>query len=210
MKNFIAIAGLAALCFATMTACETDSPATTDSGIPTKLMMSPPEPGIDIEFYDQGGPLLGIWSKSGMVFDSIVRIPIKDTSWIPGYASQLSQEGCLVYRPADQRTYIGQPGNWQQFLYLSDALSMFKKAATYSGTTNGSGVYTETFPAAYAVAPNIQASLIGGTDEQSVRVSSVSTTGFTVVVREMNYNTGAPPSWSNVSGADVDVLITQK
>jgi len=85
-----------------------------------------------------------------------------------------------------------------------------KKVAVYSGTTNASGIYTVTFGTAYSVAPNIQANIVGGSDTQNIRITSVSTTGFTVTVRNRTDVIGLLPSYSNVNGANVDVLITEK
>lgn len=85
-----------------------------------------------------------------------------------------------------------------------------KRQETYSGTTDGSGNYTVTFGTAYSVAPNIQAQLINGTDTQTSRVTSITTTGFTVLIRNRTDVVGLLPSFSNVSGATVDVLITEK
>lgn len=85
-----------------------------------------------------------------------------------------------------------------------------KRTETYSGTTNGSGVYTISFVTAYGAAPNIQANIINGTDTQNIRTTAISTTGFTVLVRNRTDVVGLLPSWSNVSGATVDVLITEK
>src|SRR6218665_1630497 len=56
-----------------------------------------------------------------------------------------------------------------------------KRTEVYSGTTNASGVYTVTFPVAFSVAPNIQASITNqGSTNQYLRVSNISTTGFTI------------------------------
>lgn len=85
-----------------------------------------------------------------------------------------------------------------------------KRQETYSGTTNGSGTYTVTFSTSYSVAPNIQANIINGTDNQIIRITDVSTTGFTVLVRNRTDVVGLLPSYSNVNGASVDVLITEK
>lgn len=89
-----------------------------------------------------------------------------------------------------------------------------KRQETYSGTTNGSGVYTVTFGTSYSVAPNIQVQIVGGTSNQ-VATCTVSTTGFTVTVVQRNAVTllGTEvllASTSNVSGASVDVLISEK
>lgn len=85
-----------------------------------------------------------------------------------------------------------------------------KRQETYSGTTNGSGVYTVTFPTAFSVAPNIQAGITNGTDTQTSRITSISTTGFTILVRNRTDVIGLLPSYANVSGATVDVVVTEK
>lgn len=85
-----------------------------------------------------------------------------------------------------------------------------KRQETYSGTTNGSGVYTVTFGTAYSVAPNIQANIINPTDTQSLRITAVSTTGFTVLARNRTDTLGLLPSYANLASATVDVLVTEK
>jgi hypothetical protein len=86
----------------------------------------------------------------------------------------------------------------------------FKRQETYSGSTNGSGVYTVTFGTSYSVAPNIQASIVGGSNTNILKVTSVSTTGFTITVVNRTDVLGLLPTYSNVSGALVDVLVTEK
>lgn len=94
----------------------------------------------------------------------------------------------------------------------SFTVSKTKRQETYSGTTDASGNYTVTFGTAYSVAPNIQANPIGGTTEIFLKIVSVSTTGFTanvfqrVTVLSLALSTATTP----VSGASVDVLITEK
>lgn len=85
-----------------------------------------------------------------------------------------------------------------------------KRMETYSGTTNGSGVYTVTFATAYSVAPNIQANITNGTDTQSSRITSISTTGFTVLARNRTDVVGLLPAYANATGVTIDVLITEK
>lgn len=85
-----------------------------------------------------------------------------------------------------------------------------KKQETSSGTTNASGQYTFTFAQTYSVAPNVQANIINGTDSQIIRISTPSTTAVTVTVRNRTDVVGLLPSWSNVNGANVDVLVTEK
>lgn len=96
------------------------------------------------------------------------------------------------------------------------ATETFSQSISYSGTTNSSGEYTITFPTPYSIEPNIQISI----PNQSVtnyftRVSSVSTTGCTIHVYQRSTVTilGAEvllATTTNVSGINVDVLVTQK
>jgi len=82
-----------------------------------------------------------------------------------------------------------------------------KKSIPYSGTTNASGVYTVTFATPYAVAPNIQATCTNCNDTQRVRVTSITTAGFTVLGRVEALGL----IFANATtGLGVDVLITEK
>lgn len=104
----------------------------------------------------------------------------------------------------------GTPGTYGKV--TTDAqgrITSGKRQETYSGTTSVSGTYTVTFSTPYSVAPNIQAGIVNGTDLQMCKYT-ISTTGFTVTVREISSLIGLLPSYSNVNGALVDVLITEK
>lgn len=91
------------------------------------------------------------------------------------------------------------------------SVSWGKRQETYSGTTNASGNYTVTFGTAYSSAPNIQASITSGSVNQFLQITNISTTGFTVNVYSFNVVLGVvQSSSSNVSGATIDVLITEK
>jgi len=85
-----------------------------------------------------------------------------------------------------------------------------KFSTPYSGTTTAAGTYTVTFPVAYSVPPNVQANIVNGLDSQNIRTTSVTTTGVTVVVRNRIDIIGLLPTWENVSGAKVDVIVTAK
>lgn len=86
-----------------------------------------------------------------------------------------------------------------------------KRRETYSGTTNASGLYTVTFVTAFSVAPNIQLQPTNfSSDNQFARVTTISTTGFTVIARLRTDVLGLLPSFTNITGATVDVLITEK
>lgn len=102
------------------------------------------------------------------------------------------------------------PGG-KKFLTASSGMlkSAVKISTPYSGTTNASGNYTVTFPVAYAVAPNIQVCLINP-NVRDTPVPTVTTTGFTVNVQRRTDVVGLLPTYANVNGASVDVLITEK
>lgn len=91
-----------------------------------------------------------------------------------------------------------------------------KRIESYSGSTDGSGAYTVTFSTSYTVAPNVQASIPNqSATNQFVRVSSVSTTGFTINVFARNSINllGTDVllfTTTNVSSATVDVLVVEK
>lgn len=85
-----------------------------------------------------------------------------------------------------------------------------KRQETYSGTTDSNGNYTVTFSNSYSVTPNIQATIVGGSNTNILTVTSISTTGFTIKIENIAYSPGVNPSYSNVNGASVDVLITEK
>lgn len=89
-----------------------------------------------------------------------------------------------------------------------------KRSEMYSGTTNGSGVYSVTYGTAYSASPNIQLQIVGGSSNQ-IATCTVSTTGFTVtVVQRSSVNLLGIDvllsATTNVSGAAVDVIINEK
>lgn len=85
-----------------------------------------------------------------------------------------------------------------------------KRQETFSGTTNASGVYSVSFATSYAVAPNIQANIVGGNNTQLIKITSVTASGFSVNVVNRTDVVGLLPSYSNVNGASVDVIVTEK
>lgn len=95
------------------------------------------------------------------------------------------------------------------FINNKPTIGTAKRQETYSGTTSGSGTYTITFATAFASTPNIQAVIITGTDTQSVRITAISSTGFTVLVRNRTDTLGLLPAYGNVNGATVNVIVTE-
>lgn len=58
--------------------------------------------------------------------------------------------------------------------------STAKRIETYTGTTDASGNYTVTYSTPFSVTPDVQPQLQAGTTQQMVRITSSTTTGFTV------------------------------
>jgi len=91
-----------------------------------------------------------------------------------------------------------------------------KRQELYSGTTNAAGTYTVVFGTPYSVAPNIQANIVNQSNvNQSIRITNISTTGFTVNVYQRNSVNllGIEvllAATVNVTGAAVDVIVTEK
>lgn len=90
-------------------------------------------------------------------------------------------------------------------------VSSGKRFETYSGTTNGSGLYSVTFGTAYSAAPNIQQNGTNlSSDNIFTRVTAISTTGFTVLARTRTDVAGLLPTFAVTSGITLDVVITEK
>lgn len=120
-------------------------------------------------------------------------------------ASTLTDDGVNIITPTDA---IGGPGRY--ILKKLISIPSSKRQESYSGTTNASGNYVVTFITSYSLAPNIQANIIGGSNTNLIKIVSVSTTGFTVNVVNRTDVLGLLPTYSNVTSAAIDVLITEK
>jgi len=101
---------------------------------------------------------------------------------------------------------VTDPGRWV-FVYKFQPLIRQER---YTGTTNASGVYAVTFatPFPTGVIPNVQPTIIAGTNKETI-VTNVTNTGFTLLVQGRNDVIGVLPTYSNVSGRTVQVLVTQ-
>lgn len=165
---------------------------------------------------------LAIISTSfGGAFDNYCRIEQVDPTstftfydWLPPLAT--GKDGLIVW----DHTLNGGIGSTNSATFSSDfvlsggvvsLVASPKRQETYSGTSAATtGAYTVTFATAYPVAPNIQANLTAPSDTQSLKVTSITTTGFTVVARNRTDALGLLPTYANASGLAIDVLITQK
>lgn len=85
-----------------------------------------------------------------------------------------------------------------------------KRQQLFTGTTNASGNVTINFGWTHAVAPHVDPNIIGPSDNQFIRVVSVSTTGCVVNARQRTDIAGLLPTWGNLSGATVSVHVTER
>lgn len=89
-----------------------------------------------------------------------------------------------------------------------------RRQETYSGVTDATGTYTVVFGTPYAVAPNIQTQVVGGTFNQFAK-TTVTTTGFSVQIGTRSTVTLLSTevllaATAPASGISVDVLVTAK
>lgn len=90
-------------------------------------------------------------------------------------------------------------------------VAVVKRQITLTGTTNGSGIITFTF-AAFPVAPNVQYTGGFGTGNKETIIpnAATTTTSCSYYVQLRADVLGLLPSYSNVSGREVNVLISEK
>lgn len=119
-------------------------------------------------------------------------------------------EGSNEYFTTSRARASVSAGNGISYNSSTGVISFSKRKETYSGTTDSSGNYTVTFGTSYSVAPNIQANIIGGSNTNIIKITSITTTGFTVNVVNRTDALGLLPTYSNVNGANVDCLIHEK
>lgn len=86
-----------------------------------------------------------------------------------------------------------------------------KRISLHSGTTNASGIYTVTYGTPFSVVPNVQYNIgLGGNNKETILLTSSTTTGFTVYVQLRSDVIGLLPTYSNVNGRNVDVVVLEK
>jgi len=83
-----------------------------------------------------------------------------------------------------------------------------KAQVPYIGVTDASGNYTVSFGVTYATVPNIMVTLINP-NVRDTPLPVVTTTGFTVNVQRRTDVIGLLPSYANVVGGAVHVLVTE-
>lgn len=120
---------------------------------------------------------------------------------IPTTTTQIAEGTNLYHTDARVQTYLTANG--------------YRKVETLQGTTNASGVYQVTFANTYSVAPHVNPVIIGGTANQVLTVSNVTTTGCTITVVQRSAVTLLAvevllAATTAVSGATVGVLVIPK
>lgn len=150
----------------------------------------------------------------------------KDISYVPSWTSITSKPSFAIVATSGAYsdlsgkptipTVTGPTANYGYVTVANGLVTGGKRLEMYSGTTNSSGVYTVTFSTAFAVAPNIQVSITNqGSTNQYVRISNISTTGFTINAYSFSTNTllgivSLVSTTTNINGATIDVLVTEK
>lgn len=168
-----------------------------------------------------------VQNRGGIICDTVLAIPARDTTEVyPNvrnfgtiqanktdstfeFHDGIKFQKMLTQQDAELIYFEKPVGTDDQFLDGNGTPSNFpvvKRQETYSGTTSVSGTYTVTFGISYSVAPNIQATCTNCNDTQRTRITSITTTGFTVQGR----NEALGLLFSNANGLDVDVLVTEK
>jgi len=112
-------------------------------------------------------------------------------------------DGYTVIKP--NTISVETPGRWLRTKSYPVAPVM----VTFTGTTNPSGNYSITYSTPFTSTPNVIALIVGGSNTQFVKLTSSTTTGFTVQVMNRNDVLGLLPTYSAVNGAIVNVLVTQ-
>jgi len=99
-------------------------------------------------------------------------------------------------------------GTTSQYVRGDGSFATYKAGVPYTGTTNGSGVYTVTYATAYATKPNVQAIFETTDPRDVVMLTASSTTGFTLQVQRRVDVAGVLPTYLNRSGVTVNALVT--
>lgn len=96
--------------------------------------------------------LLTLFVFSGLLFSQSQQSPITGTKTQLDTKLSSVGDGTYAYATDERIGYQKCNGVWT---FVPN-----KRHETYNGTTNANGVYTVTFATAYAVAPNVQASMV--------------------------------------------------
>lgn len=109
------------------------------------------------------------------------------------------------------QTIVGMPAAQvnSDWTASSGAAQILNKPVKYTGSTNGSGIYSVTYGSAYSSKPHIVFSVEGGTNKDTSILTSTTTTGFSILVERRSDVIGLLPTYAPVSGITVNVTVTQ-
>jgi len=103
-------------------------------------------------------------------------------------------------------------GNELTYNSTTGVISKTKNSETLTGTTNASGLVTFSFTKIYGAIPNIQYQFGFGANVKETVIfnAAPTTTGAVFLVQIRNDVLGLLPTYSNVSGREVNILVTEK
>lgn len=143
---------------------------------------------------------------------TIPTLPTLSTVATTGSYNDLSNKPTIPTLPS--LATVATSGSYND-LSNKPTIPTVKRTETFLGTTNASGNFSVTYSTPYLVAPDVQPQLQAGTPSQVVRITSSTTTGFTVqATNRASVNLLSIEvllaATTPVSGASVSVLVTQR
>lgn len=151
----------------------------------------------------------GRWIKCKFGYNDLSGLPSLATVATSGNYSDLTSKPTI---PAAQLQADWNQSNSGLLDYIKNkpTIPTAKRIETYLGSTDSSGNYTVTYATSFASVPDIQPQLQGGSNTQLIKITSTTTSGFTVNVQNRTDTLGLLPSYAAVSGASVGVLVTER
>lgn len=137
---------------------------------------------------------------------TVASVAISSTNLTVGGTNPVTSSGTITVNLSN----TGTSGTYG--IVVTDAqgrVTSGKRQQPYSGVTDASGNYTVTFSTAYSVAPNIQVCLINP-NVRDTQIPTVTATGFTINIQRRTDVLGLLPTYANVVGGAIDVMITEK
>lgn len=130
----------------------------------------------------------------------------------PGTGISVSTNVITNTAPDQTVALIGSNGITTSGTYPNFTVAKTKRQETLTVSTNASGIATFTFANTYSVAPNIQYQMGNGATvkETIIPNSAPTTTGSVYLVQVRNDALGLLPTYANVSGREVNILVTEK
>lgn len=156
-------------------------------------------------------PTLANVAISGSYVD-LTNKPTIPSAQVQSNWTATSGMGAILNKPT--LSTVATSGSYND-LTNKPTIPVVKRVETYAGSTDGSGNYTVTYSTPFSTVPDVQPQIQSGTPSQVVRITSSTTTGFTVQVtnRASVSLLGIEvllASTTPVSGSSVGVLVTAR